>query len=72
MADADAKDPVDLLLSLNGLPIATAELKNHLTGQSVDDATRQYRARDPRHRLFQFKKRALVHLARSPARWPVR
>ncbi|WP_438020291.1 type I restriction endonuclease [Sorangium sp. So ce315] len=57
IADADAKDCVDLLLLLNGLPIATVELKNHLTGQSVQPAIQQYRARDPRHRLFQFKDR---------------
>ncbi|WP_437593442.1 type I restriction endonuclease subunit R [Sorangium sp. So ce1000] len=66
IADADAKDSVDLLLSLNGLPIATAELKNHLTGQSVQHAIEQYQARDPRHRLFLFKKRALVHFAVDP------
>lgn len=55
---------VDLLLSLNGLPIATAELKNPLTGQTVEHAKRQYREdRDPRELLFQFKKRAVVHFA---------
>ena len=34
---------LDLLLSLNGLPIITAELKNHLTNQNVHNALRQYR-----------------------------
>ena len=59
----DHDDSVDVLLSLNGLPIATIELKNHLTGQSTDDAINQYKRRDPKHRLFQFKKRTLVHFA---------
>jgi type I restriction enzyme, R subunit len=55
---------IDLLLSLNGLPVATAELKNHFTGQNFSDAIKQYRNdRDPRELLFQFKKRSLVHFA---------
>ncbi|MGL6193477.1 MAG: type I restriction endonuclease subunit R [Thermoguttaceae bacterium] len=55
---------VDLLLAINGLPIATVELKNHFTGQNVNDAIAQYkRDRDPRDLLFQYKKRTLVHFA---------
>ncbi|MDQ3800402.1 MAG: DEAD/DEAH box helicase family protein [Acidobacteriota bacterium] len=58
---------IDLLLSVNGLPVATAELKNQFTGQNVQHALRQYREdRDPRELIFQFKnhaKRALVHFA---------
>jgi len=55
---------VDVLLSLNGLPVATIELKNLFTGQDVNDAKRQYKYdRDEREPLFQFKKRALVHFA---------
>jgi len=55
---------IDVTLSLNGIPIATAELKNPLTGQKVDDAMRQYRQdRDPREPIFEFKRRALVHFA---------
>ena len=38
---------LDLALFLNGVPIFTAELKNPLTGQDVQDAIRQYRT-DPR------------------------
>ena len=63
----DNTKTIDLLLSLNGLPIATAELKNQFTGQNVQHAIRQYRDdRDPRELIFQFKnhaKRALVHFA---------
>ena len=55
---------LDVSLSVNGLPIVTLELKNPLTGQTVEDAMRQYRHdRDPRERIFDFKKRTLVHFA---------
>src|SRR3989338_2387007 len=55
---------VDIVLSVNGLPMATIELKNQFTGQNVDNAKRQYKYdRDDRDLLFQFKKRALVHFA---------
>ncbi|MCP3105477.1 DEAD/DEAH box helicase family protein [Myxococcus sp. K15C18031901] len=64
--DKDEDHSVDLMLSLNGLPIATVELKNPLTQQTVQHAIAQYRARDPRHRLFQFKRSALVHFAVDP------
>lgn len=61
------KKSIDLLLSLNGLPVATVELKNHFTGQRVSDAMEQYKtSRDPRELLFQFKKRALVHFTIDP------
>jgi type I restriction enzyme R subunit len=58
------KNRLDLLLSLNGLPLATAELKNHFTGQNFNHAVNQYKTdRDPRELLFQFKKRTLAHFA---------
>ncbi len=58
---------IDLLLSLNGLPIATIELKNHFTGQTVREAVEQYKtSRDPKELLFQFKKRAFVHFTVDP------
>jgi type I restriction enzyme R subunit len=51
-------------LSLNGIPIATMELKNPLTGQAVENARRQYmQDRDPREPIFEFKRRTLVHFA---------
>jgi type I restriction enzyme R subunit len=54
---------LDLCLFINGLPIATFELKNRLTKQTVDDAIEQYRRdRDPRELLFQFG-RCIVHFA---------
>lgn len=58
---------IDMLVCLNGLPIAVMELKNHLTGQTVDDAKRQFmNDRDPKELLFQFKKRAIVFFAVDP------
>lgn len=55
---------VDMVLFLNGLPIVTKEFKNPLSGQTVEDAKHQYITdRDPREKLFEFKKRALVHFA---------
>ncbi|HTE86358.1 MAG TPA: type I restriction endonuclease subunit R, partial [Dehalococcoidia bacterium] len=54
---------LDLALFINGLPVATFELKNRLTKQTAEDAVEQYRTdRDPRELLFQFG-RCLVHLA---------
>jgi type I restriction enzyme R subunit len=54
---------LDLCLFINGLPIATFELKNSLTKQTVDDAVEQYRRdRNPRERLFEFG-RCVVHFA---------
>jgi len=55
---------LDVTLSLNGIPVATVELKNPLTGQRVEDARRQYKQdRDPRETIFEFKRRTLVHFA---------
>ncbi len=57
---------VDMVLFLNGLPLATLELKNPWTGQTVHHAKKQYREdRDPRETLFQFR-RCLVHFAVDP------
>lgn len=55
---------IDLVLTLNGIPLATLELKSLFSGQSAAHARRQYeRDRDKRELLFAFKKRALVHFA---------
>ena len=55
---------LDMVLAVNGLPVATVELKNPGTGQSWRNAVRQYKEdRDPRASMFEFKKRTLVHFA---------
>jgi type I restriction enzyme, R subunit len=54
----------DILLSINGLPIASIELKNPMTGQTYQNAIHQYKVeRDPKDPLFIFKERCLVHFA---------
>lgn len=61
------ENSIDVVLSLNGVPVATAELKNPMSGQAVTHARSQYaNDRDPRELIFQFKKRALVHFAVDP------
>ena len=59
----ETRRALDLGLFINGLPIATFELKNSLTKQTVEDAVEQYRRdRNPRERLFEFG-RCVVHFA---------
>ena len=58
-----SEQSLDVTLSLNGIPVATLELKNALTGQTVEEARRQYQRRDPREPIFEFKRRTLVHFA---------
>ena len=54
---------LDLALFINGLPIATMELKNSLTKQTAADAVEQYRnTRNPREHLFRTG-RCTVHFA---------
>jgi type I restriction enzyme R subunit len=54
---------LDIALFINGLPIASFELKNNLTKQTADDAGKQFkRDRDPREKLFEFG-RCVVHFA---------
>ncbi len=58
---------LDMLFAVNGLPVATCELKNPWTGQNWRHAVQQYRNdRNPRAPLFEFKQRALVHFAADP------
>jgi len=57
---------IDLVLFLNGIPIFTAELKNPLNSQDVEDAIRQYKtARDQREPLLVYG-RCLAHFAVDP------
>ncbi len=59
----NAQLALDLCLFVNGLPVATFELKNSLTKQTVDDAVEQYkRDRNPREKLFELG-RCLAHFA---------
>lgn len=65
-SESDTFKSVDIVLFLNGLAIASLELKNPWTGQNVHNAIKQYRTdRDPREPLFEFG-RCLVHFAVDP------
>lgn len=55
---------IDVVLAVNGIPVVTMELKNAMSGQTAENARRQYENdRDPNAPLFRFKERALVHFA---------
>jgi len=59
----ESMNALDIGLFINGLPIATFELKNSLTKQTVADAIEQYkRDRNPRELIFQFG-RCIAHFA---------
>lgn len=65
-SESDTFKSVDMVLFVNGLAIATLELKNPWTGQNVHNAIKQYRTdRDPHEPLFEFG-RCLVHFAVDP------
>lgn len=65
-SESDTFKSVDMVLFVNGLAIATLELKNPWTGQNVHNAIKQYRTdRNPREPLFEFG-RCLVHFAADP------
>lgn len=58
------ENSIDMVLSLNGIPLIALELKNQLTGQSVANAKRQFMYdRNPKELCFQFDKRFLVYFA---------
>jgi type I restriction enzyme R subunit len=58
------KNTIDMVLSLNGIPVVAIELKNQITGQSVENAKKQFiYDRNPKEQCFQFNKRFLVYFA---------
>ena len=62
-SDRDPNLSIDMVVFLNGLAIATLELKNPWSGQTVYHAKKQYREdRDPKEPLLQFA-RCIVHFA---------
>ena len=59
---ADTKKSVDMVLVINGIPVFAFELKNQYTGQTVENAKRQWMYdRDPREICFNFNKRILAY-----------
>lgn len=57
------ENSIDTVLTINGIPIVTIELKNPLTNQTSEDAKVQYGTREHHEPIFEFKRRALVHFA---------
>ena len=61
---ANHGNTLDVTLALNGIPVATLELKNPMTVQNWRHAVTQYKNdRDPSDIIFQFKTRSLIHFA---------
>ena len=59
---AECSKSVDMVLTVNGIPLIALELKNQLTGQSVTNAKLQWQNdRDPREIVFQFNNRVLAY-----------
>lgn len=56
-------DAIDVCIFLNGLPIITAELKNHYTGQTVQNAIKQYQDDRPATDQLFAPRRCAVHFA---------
>lgn len=55
---------VDMMLAINGIPVVAIELKNQLTGQTVDNAKLQWKYdRDPREQAFWLNHRILAYFA---------
>ena len=58
---------LDMVLFLNGMPLVVMELKNPLTGQTVEHAMKQLKFdRDPKEQLFKFNERVVVYFAVDP------
>ena len=58
----EVKNSIDMVLSINGIPVVALELKNQLTNQSVLNAKHQWKFdRDPKELLFNFNTRILLY-----------
>ncbi|WP_455539119.1 type I restriction endonuclease subunit R [Terrisporobacter sp.] len=58
------ENSIDMVLSLNGIPIVALELKNQLTGQNVENAMTQFMYdRNPKEFCFHFDNRFLVYFS---------
>ncbi len=55
---------IDMVLSINGIPLFAFELKNEFKGQNYEDAIRQWQTdRDPKEYCFKFDRRFLAYFA---------
>ena len=56
-------DRIDLVIFINGLALFAIELKFNPNGQSVQDAIKQLKDRNPKNRLFRFEQGVLASFA---------
>lgn len=58
------ENAIDIVLSLNGIPLFALELKDQLTGQTYENAIEQWKTdRDPKEEIFKFNNRILAYFA---------
>lgn len=61
---------IDFVVFINGLPLATFELKNNYTGQTYENAIRQYQTdRNPKELLLQKKRCAVLFAVDDQQVW---
>lgn len=60
----DTRNTVDVVLDVNGIPLVALELKDQFTGQTYEDAIRQWKLdRGPREEAFRFDSRIVAFFA---------
>lgn len=56
-------ETIDMVVSVNGIPVIALELKNQFTGQTFEDAIVQYKKRECKEKIFRLNYRFLVYFA---------
>lgn len=58
----DVRNSIDMVLSLNGIPVVAIELKNQFTNQDLSDSIEQWKTnRKPKEPIFHFDNRILAY-----------
>lgn len=58
----DVRNSIDMVLSLNGIPVVAIELKNQFTNQDLSDSIEQWKTnRNPKEPIFHFDNRILAY-----------
>lgn len=56
-------ETIDMVISVNGIPVIALELKNQFTNQNYENAIVQYKERDYKEKIFRLNYRFLVYFA---------
>lgn len=56
-------ETIDMVVSVNGIPVIALELKNQFTRQTFEDAIVQYKKRECKEKIFRLNYRFLVYFA---------